>query len=94
MAASAKKPFMWLTDNEMMANAEKYHLLSSDEDHKIKINRFTVKNSHCEKLLGFNFNNQLKFDCHIKKKICKNANRKIHTLANVALTRICQRNKF
>ena len=41
----SEKPFMWFTDNEMMANADKLHfLLSSDENYTIEINGFTVKN--------------------------------------------------
>ena len=67
----------------MIANADKCHLLfSSAEDHTIEINAFTVKNSHCEKLLGVHFDDQLKLDFHICK-LCKNANKKLHALAKV-----------
>ena len=60
----------------MMANVDKCHLLlSSVEDHTIEINGFTVKNLHCEKLLGVHFDDQPKFDFHIEK-LCKNVNRK------------------
>ena len=34
--------YMWFIDNEVMANADKCHLLSSDEDHTIEINEFTI----------------------------------------------------
>ena len=79
----SKKLFIWLSENEMMANVGKcYLLLSSVEDDTIEINRFAVKNSHCEKLLGVHFDDQLKFDFHIEK-LCKNANRKLHALARV-----------
>ena len=44
----------------MMANAGKCHLLSSVKDHTIEINGFTVKNSHCEKLLAVHFDDQSK----------------------------------
>ena len=72
----SKKLFMWFAENEMMANVDKCHLLlSSVEDHTIEINGFTVKNLHCEKLLGVHFDDQPKFDFHIEK-LCKNANRK------------------
>ena len=33
--------YMWFIDNEVMANADKCHL-SSDEDHTIEINEFTI----------------------------------------------------
>ena len=66
-----------------MANADKCHLLlSSVEDYTIETNGFAVKNSHSEKLLGVQFDDQLKFDFHIEK-LCKNANRKLHALARV-----------
>ena len=36
---------MWFTENEMMIDADKCHLLlSSAEDYKIEINGFAVKN--------------------------------------------------
>ena len=58
-----KKLSIWFTENEMKDNVEKCHLLpSSVEDHAIEINEFTVKNSHCEKLLGGHFDDQLKYD--------------------------------
>ena len=67
----------------MIANVDKCRLiLSSVEDHAIEINEYTVKNSHCEKLLGVHFDNQLKFIFHFEK-LCKNANRKLHALARV-----------
>ena len=66
-----------------MANVDKCHILySSVEDHTIEINGCTVKNSHCEKLLGSHFDDHLKSDFHIEK-LCKNANRKLYSLARV-----------
>ena len=83
LEAVSKKLFIWFIDNEMMANVDKCHLLfSSAEYHTIEINGFTVKNSHCEKLLGPHFDDQLKFNFHIEK-LCKNANRTLHALARV-----------
>ena len=47
----SKKLFMWFTENEMMANADKCRLLlSSVEDHTIEVDGFTVQNFNCEKL--------------------------------------------
>ena len=69
----------------MIANVDKCHLiLSSVENHTIEINGFTVKNSHCEKLLVVYFDDQLKFDFHFEK-LRKTANRKLHALARVTL---------
>ena len=67
----------------MVATADKCHLLlSSAENRTIEIDEFTVKNSNCEKLLGVQFDDQLKFYYYIEK-LCKNANRKLHALARV-----------
>ena len=74
----SKNLFKWLIENEMMVNADKYHLLfSSVKNHTIEINGSTVKNLHREKLLGMHFDDQLKSDFHIEK-LYKNANRKLH----------------
>ena len=74
---------MWFIENETMVNVDKCHfLLSSVEDHTNEINGFAVKNSHCKKLLGVDFDDQLKSDFHIEK-LCKNANKKLHALARV-----------
>ena len=79
----SKKLFLWFTENDMMVNADKCHLLSSSaEDHTIEINGFAVKNSHCEKHVGVHFDDRLKFDFHIEK-LCKNANKKLRALARV-----------
>ena len=52
----SKKLYMWFTENKTMANDDKCRLLLTlVEDHTIEISRFTVKNSHCEKLLGVHF---------------------------------------
>ena len=60
-----------------MANSGKYRLpVSSDENRTIEINRFNVKNLHCEKRLGMHLNDQLKFDFHIEK-LSKTVNRNL-----------------
>ena len=51
---------MWFTQNKMMANTDKCHLLSSVKDYEIEINGVTVKNSLFEKLLGVHFDDQSK----------------------------------
>ena len=54
---------MLFTENEMMANVEKCHLLhGSVEDHTIEINRCSVKTHSVKKLLGAQFDDQLRFD--------------------------------
>ena len=66
-----------------MANVDKCHFLySSVEDHAIEINGCAAKNQHRENLLGMHFDDQLKFGFH-SEKLCKNANRKLHSLARL-----------
>ena len=48
----SKELSIWFTENDMLTNAEKFHLfLSSFKDHEIEINGFALKILHCEKLL-------------------------------------------
>ena len=50
---------------------------------------FTIKNSASEKLLGVS---KLNFDCHLKH-LCNKANKKLRTLARVALYMTQEKNK-
>ena len=52
----------------MITNADNWHLLlGSIEDHTLESNKFTIKNSRSEKPLGVHFDDELKFNFHIKK---------------------------
>ena len=55
--------FMWFSDNEMKANADKCNLLLSTME-KLKANmlNYTIANSDKEKLLGVKIGNHLKFE--------------------------------
>ena len=58
--------FQWFKDNEMKANADKCHVLSSTSiELTVKINEFQIKNSQSEKSLGITIDNDLKFEDHI-----------------------------
>ena len=58
--------FQWFKDNEMKANADKCHALSSTSiELTVKINEFQIKNSQSEKSLGITIDNDLKFEDHI-----------------------------
>ena len=83
LATVSKKLFIWFTENEMITNADKCHLLlSSVEDHTIEIDGYTAKNSNRKQLPGVQFDDQLKFYFFIEK-LCKNANRKLHAVVKV-----------
>ena len=63
--------FLWLIDNEMIANTRKCQLfLSSEEDHRIEINRFIIK--------AHSINNFLLHILMIIWLICKNTSRKVY----------------
>ena len=57
-----------------------------------KINVFTVKNPHSEKLLGVHFDDQLKFDFYIEK-LCKIQIASYMRLQEWPLAWTCQRNE-
>ena len=52
--------FKWFTDNLLMANPEKSHLLTnSAQEIQINIGEIAISNSKCEKLLGIHIDNKL-----------------------------------
>ena len=65
----------------MKANADKYHLLVTNnaENYSINLGGIKIDNSSEEKLLGILVYNQLKFDRHINN-LCKKASNKLHAL--------------
>ena len=68
----------------MRRNPNKRHeLVSSCERIKIEIVDFETKNSKCEKLLGFHFDNRLAFDYHISG-LRKRASEKVNALVRVS----------
>ena len=71
----------WFNDNLTRINADKYHLLVSENSPvKIEIKIFYINNSKSEKLLGVKFGHKLFFDDHISE-LCKKASRKINALS-------------
>ena len=64
---SAEKLFQWFSHTQMKENTDKYHLIvSTDEPIEIRVGESLVKNSTCEKFLGFRIDNKLNFDTHVK----------------------------
>ena len=66
----------------MKANADKRHLLSSDESCTAKIENFSIKNSTEEKLLRVNFDSNLFFENYVTS-LCKKESQKLHALARI-----------
>ena len=76
--------FKWFSNNYMVANADKCHLLTStSEEVSVKIENEIIKNSLQEKLLGIVIDNRLTLEPHIEN-ICKKAGQKLHALARIA----------
>ena len=68
----------------MVANADKYHLLTStSEKVSVKIGNEIIKNSLQEKLLGIVKDKRLTFEPHVEN-LCKKAGQKLHVLARIA----------
>ena len=55
--------FSWFADNQMKANPDKCHLLTSSSDKvSICVDNYNIKSSKCEKLLGIKIYNKLNFN--------------------------------
>ena len=77
------KLFDWFSNNQMKANRDKCHLLTSSTDSiAIKIKDNEILNSESEKLLGVTIDNKLNFNNHLQK-ILKKTNQKVHVLARI-----------
>ena len=75
--------FYWFRDNQMKANPDKCHLLTSSSDKvSICVDNYNIKSSKCEKHLGIKIDNKLNFNTHVDE-ICKKAGQKLNTLSRV-----------
>ena len=62
---ASSKLFDWFSNNQMTANADNFHLLTSSTDSiAIKIKENELLNSESEKLLGVTIDNKLNFNNH------------------------------
>ena len=78
---TAGKLSKWFSDNQMMGNTDKCHLLlTKDKSSEIHIGDSIIESSTCEKLLGIKIDSKLLFDDHIQD-LCNKANRKLRALA-------------
>ena len=76
--------FEWFSNNQMKANPDKCHLLTSSMAQTcIKLKGHEITSSKCEKLLGVTIDSKLNFDVHLNKIITK-ARQKVHVLARIA----------
>ena len=75
----------WIRNNGLKANPDKFHLILSDanQEYAINIDKFSIQNSKCEKLLGIKIDNKLTFDEHVSD-ICSKATQKLHALSRVS----------
>ena len=75
--------FQWFSTNHLVANAEKWHLLTSSKiTNNIAISNTNVSSEQKVKLLGINLESRLNFDYHVNTLLNK-ANKKYHALARV-----------
>ena len=78
---SSAKMFDWFSKKSMKANADKCHLLLSENiNHVACINHIQKENNTSEKLLGVTIDSYLKFDIHVNS-VCKKATQKLNALA-------------
>ena len=63
---SSTKLFRCFSSNLMKSNADKFHLLASiNNTVNVIVEKFNIKISHCEKLLGVKFEHKLTLNSHI-----------------------------
>ena len=75
--------FKWLLDNQMQANRNKCHPITSKESCiNLKIGNIHIENSACEKLLGVKLDNKPNFNKHLDG-IIKIASRKVGALSMI-----------
>ena len=83
LEGSLGKLFKWFSENHLVANAGKCHLLTSSKTPvEIKISNKEIPNEQKVKLLGINIEGRLNFDFHVNTLLSK-ANKKYHALARV-----------
>ena len=75
--------FKWFLDNQMKANSDKCHLITSKQSYmNLKIGNINIENSSCEKLLGVKLYNRFNFDEHLDG-IIKEASPKVSGLSRI-----------
>ena len=83
---STSKLMHWFKANYMKLNADKCHMLLSENcSHKsvVKVDNEEIVATQCEKLLGVNIDDKLTFEKHINT-LCEKARRKVQALSRVA----------
>ena len=80
---SAEKLFRWFSDNQMIRNTDKCHLIMSiNNTPELKVGDSLIKTS--ENLLGVKIDYKLTFDNHVAN-LCKKANNKLRALARATM---------
>ena len=75
--------FKWFQDNQMKANSDKCHLITSEQScMNLNIGNINIENSTSEKLLGVKVDNKLNFNEHLDG-ITKKASRKVSALSRI-----------
>ena len=74
----------WISNNQLKANPNKFHLVLSEKDTSLSIQvaGIDIKNQQSAKLLGIKIDSKLTFNEHVSDLCCK-ASQKLHALARV-----------
>ena len=81
---ASDKIFYWFADNQMKANPDKCHLLtSSSGEVSICVDNYNIKSSKSEKFLGIKIDSKLNFNTHVDE-ICMKEGQKLNALSRVS----------
>ena len=81
---SSAKLYDSFSKNSMKTNADKCHLLLSENTkHVASINHIQIENNTSEKVLGVTTHSDLKFDIHVNN-LCKKATKKVNAFAQIS----------
>ena len=81
MEKTTVKLFEWFSDNQMKADPDKCHFMTSgSKDLVITVENSQITNSKCKKLLGIKTDHKLTFNTHIYE-IFENVGQKMNALS-------------
>ena len=84
---------LWFTESLLKANPERSHLTNTTQEVQVSIGGMAILISKCEKRLGIQIDDKLKFESYVRS-LLKKANQKLNTFANISYSFKSEQRKF